>query len=138
MARLTTKLGGGSPLVQRLKDLRLGRRSTPDRIKNNQLVQPTLKTATPGDISLAYPGRLIDNILDALEQLDGVFPGIAGDSTLIYAPEIKFYSLKLKIDENMKTNIPFVYAVGDGAGMSRGIVGAAITGLIAGEDIIKT
>lgn len=137
LARLTTKLGGGNPIIQRLKDLRSGRRSTKDRIKNNKLVQPTLKAAIPGDISLAYPGRLIDNILDALEQLDKFLPGVAGDSTLLYAPEIKFYSLKLKVDENMRTNLPFIYAIGDGSGISRGIVGAAVTGLIAGENIIE-
>lgn len=137
LARLTTKLGGGNPIVQRLKDLKLGRRSTNERIKNNKLVQPTLKTAIPGDISLAYPGRVIENILDALGQLNKLLPGVAEDSTLIYAPEIKFYSLKLEVDQNMKTNISFVYAIGDGAGVSRGIVGAAVTGLIAGEDVIK-
>ncbi len=138
LARITTKLGGGNPIVQRLKDLRLGRRSTEGRIKNNRLVQPTLKTAIPGDISLAYPGRVIDDIFDALERLDKVIPGVADDSTLLYAPEVKFYSLKLKVDENMRTNIPYIYAVGDGAGISRGIVGAAVTGLIAAESILKS
>ncbi|MFN3383714.1 MAG: NAD(P)/FAD-dependent oxidoreductase [Archaeoglobaceae archaeon] len=138
LARITTKLGGGNPIVQRLKDLRLGRRSTENRIKNNRLVQPTLKTAIPGDISLAYPGRVIDDILDALERLDRVIPGVADDSTLLYAPEVKFYSLKLKVDEKMRTNIPFVYAIGDGAGISRGIVGAAVTGLIAAEGILES
>jgi len=135
LARLTTKLGGGNPILQRLKDLKMGRRSTQSRIKNNKLIQPTLKTAIPGDISLAYPGRLVDNILDALEQLDKFLPGVAGDSVLLYAPEIKFYSLKLKIDERMRTNIPYVLAIGDGAGITRGIVGAAVTGLIAGENL---
>jgi hypothetical protein len=137
LARLTTKLGGENVLIQRLKDLRLGRRSTESRIGKSKLVQPTLKTAIPGDISLAYPGRVIDDILDALTQLDKFLPGIAEDSTLIYAPEIKFYSLKLKVDKGMRTNIPFVYAIGDGAGISRGIVGAAVTGLIAGENILS-
>lgn len=137
LARITTKLGGGNPIVQRLKDLRLGRRSTESRIKNNRLVKPTLKTAIPGDISLAYPGRAIDDILDALERLDKVIPGVADDSTLLYAPEVKFYSLKLKVDEWMRTNIPHVYAIGDGAGVSRGIVGAAVTGLIAAEGILR-
>ncbi len=137
LARITTKLGGGNPIVQRLKDLRLGRRSTESRIRNNRLVQPTLKTAIPGDISLAYPGRAIDDILDALERLDRVIPGVADDSTLLYAPEVKFYSLKLKVDEWMRTNIPFIYAIGDGAGVSRGIVGAAVTGLIAAESILS-
>ncbi len=137
LARITTKLGGGNPIVQRLKDLRLGRRSTESRIKNNRLVQPTLKTAIPGDISLAYPGRAIDDILDALERLDKVIPGVADDSTLLYAPEVKFYSLKLKVNKWMKTNIPYVYAIGDGAGVSRGIVGAAVTGIIAAESVLK-
>lgn len=138
LARITTKLGGGNPIVQRLKDLRLGRRSTESRIRNNRLVQPTLKTAIPGDISLAYPGRVIDDILDALERLDKVIPGVADDSTLLYAPEVKFYSLKLKVDEKMRTSIPFIYAIGDGAGISRGIVGAAVTGLIAAESILES
>lgn len=138
LARITTKLGGGNPIVQRLKDLRLGRRSTESRIRNNRLVQPTLKTAIPGDISLAYPGRVIDDILDALERLERVIPGVADDSTLLYAPEVKFYSLKLKVDERMRTSIPFIYAIGDGAGISRGIVGAAVTGLIAAESILES
>ncbi|WP_456328224.1 NAD(P)/FAD-dependent oxidoreductase [Archaeoglobus sp.] len=137
LAKITTKLGGGNPIVQRLRDLRLGRRSTERRIANNRLVQPTLKTAIPGDISLAYPGRVIDDIIDALEALDKVIPGVADDSTLLYAPEIKFYSLKLKVNSEMETNIPNVYAIGDGAGVSRGIVGAAVTGLIAAESILK-
>lgn len=137
LARITTKLGGGNPLVQRMKDLRLGRRSTETRIAFNRLVRPTLKSAIPGDISLAYPGRVVDDIVDALEQLDKVIPGVADDSTLLYAPEIKFYSLKLNVDSEMRTNIPDVYAIGDGAGISRGIVGAAVTGLIAAESIMK-
>lgn len=137
LARITTKLGGGNPIVQRLKDLRFGRRSTESRIKYNRLVQPTLRTATPGDISLAYPGRVVDDIVDALERIDEVVPGVADDSTLLYAPEVKFYSLKIKVDEKMRTNVPFIYAVGDGAGISRGIVGAAVTGLIAAESILE-
>lgn len=137
LARITTKLGGGNPLVQRLKDLRLGRRSTESRVQLNRLVHPTMKSAIPGDISLAYPGRVIDDIVDALEQLDKVIPGVADDSTLLYAPEVKFYSLKLKVDSEMRTSLNNVYAVGDGAGISRGIVGAAVTGLIAGESILK-
>jgi hypothetical protein len=137
LARITTKLGGGNPLVQRLKDLRLGRRSTDSRIAFNRLVQPTLRSAIPGDISLAYPGRVVADIMDALEQLDRVIPGVADDSTLLYAPEIKFYSLKLKVNSEMETNIEDVYAIGDGAGISRGIVGAAVTGLIAAESILS-
>ena len=76
-------------------------------------------------------------IVQAVVLLDKFLPGVAEDSTLIYAPEIKFYSLKLKVDQGMRTNIPYIYAIGDGAGMSRGIVGAAVTGLVAGENIIS-
>jgi hypothetical protein len=79
----------------------------------------------------------VDDIVDALEQLDKVIPGVADDSTLLYAPEIKFYCLKLKVDSEMQTNVNNVYAIGDGAGISRGIVGAAVTGLIAAESILK-
>lgn len=135
LARLTTKLGGGNPLVQRLKDLRLGRRSTYKRIKNNPLIRPTLESATPGDISLAYPGRIVQDLVDALEQIDRFVLGVASDATLIYVPEIKFYSFRVKVNDKMETNVNGVYAIGDGAGISRGIVGAGITGLIAGEDI---
>jgi len=137
LARITTKLGGGNPIVQRLKDLRLGRRSTESRIEFNRLVQPTLRSAIPGDISLAYPGRVVADIVDALEQLDRVIPGVADDSTLLYAPEIKFYCLKLKVNSEMRTNIKNIYAIGDGAGISRGIVGAAVTGLIAAESVLR-
>jgi len=135
LARITTALGGNNPIVQRLKDLKLGRRSTPSRIKNNVVLQPTLKTAIPGDITLAYPGRIVDNIIDALDQINKIIPGVAGDSTLLYAPEIKFYSLKIDVDNEMKTSLADIYSIGDGAGISRGIVGAAVTGLIAGESI---
>jgi len=135
LAKITTDLGGNNPILQRLKDLKLGRRSTLNRIKNNVILQPTLKTCIPGDIALAYPGRVVEDIVDALEQINKIIPGVSGDSTLLYAPEIKFYSLKIDVDSEMKTNLPDVYAVGDGAGVSRGIVGAALTGLIAGESI---
>ena len=137
LARITTALGGNNPIVQRIKDLKLGRRSTPNRIKSNVILQPTLKTAVPGDITLAYPGRIVDDILDTLEQINKIIPGVAGDSTLLYAPEIKFYSLKIDVDSKMETNLADIYTVGDGAGISRGIVGAAVTGLIAGESIEK-
>jgi len=135
LAKITTALGGNNPILQRLKDLKWGRRSTLKRIENNVVLQPTLKTAVPGDITLAYPGRIVDNIVDALEQIDKIIPGVAGDSTLLYAPEIKFYSLKVDVDNEMRTNFSNVYTIGDGAGISRGIVGAAVTGLIAAESI---
>lgn len=133
----TTMLGGGNPIVQRLGDLRDGRRSTEKRIKENINVKPTLKSAVPGDISLSYPGRVVDDLTDALEQLDKVIHGVANDSTLLYAPEVKFYSLKLELSKFMETSIPDIYAIGDGAGVSRGITGAAMSGLLAAEGIKK-
>ncbi len=136
LAKLTTKLGGGNPIVQRLKDLRSGRRSTESRIRNNRLVQPTLDASVPGDISLAYPGRVVDNILDSLDALDKVVSGVADDSTLIYAPAIRFYSHIIDVDKNMETNLDGIYAVGDGAGLSRGVTKAAITGMIAASSIL--
>ena len=135
LARLTTKLGGGDPIIQRLGDLRDKRRSTESRIKSNIMVEPTLKSAVPGDISLSFPGRVVENLLDGLDQLENVIPGVSNDSTLLYAPEVKFYSVKLELSDKMETNIPDIYAIGDGAGVSRGITGAAVSGLIASEGI---
>lgn len=135
LATLATDLGGGKPLVQRLGDLRDGKRSTKRRIEKNKITKPTLKSAVPGDIGYAYSYRVTKNILDSLEQLDNVIEGVNNDSTLLYAPEVKFYSIKLDLTENLETNIPDIYAIGDGAGASRGITGAATTGLLAAEGI---
>ena len=135
LGKLTTKLGGGDPIIQRLGDLKNGRRSTRERIRKNITIQPTLKSAVPGDISLSYPYRVMENLMDGLEQLDRVIPGVASDSTLLYAPEIKFYSIKLKLSDVMETSVSDIYAIGDGAGVSRGITGASVSGLIAAEGI---
>nr|WP_048060527.1 NAD(P)/FAD-dependent oxidoreductase [Methanothermus fervidus] len=135
IARTSTTLGGGKPLIQRLGDLRKGRRSTWKRIKRSN-VNPTLKHVTPGDIAMAYPYRIIKNIIEGLEMLDNVVPGVASDSTLLYAPEIKLYAMRVMTDSKMRTKIEGLYAVGDGAGVSRGIVGAAVTGIIAARSII--
>ncbi|MCD6367731.1 MAG: FAD-dependent oxidoreductase [Candidatus Aenigmarchaeota archaeon] len=131
----TTMLGGNNPIVQRLGDLKNGRRSTKKRIEENVNVKPTLESAVPGDISLSYPGRVVDNLIDALQQLNKVIPGVSEESTLLHAPEVKFYSLKLELSKYMETNIPDIYAIGDGAGVSRGITGASVSGLLAAEGI---
>lgn len=135
IAYLATTIGGGSPVLQRLGDLRAGRRSTWERINAGQVL-PTLRSVTPGDISMALPGRIVTDILEGLELLDKVAPGVASDSTLLYAPEVKFYAMQIKVDKNMETNVPNLFVAGDGAGLSRGIVTAAATGLLAARGII--
>ena len=136
IAQLATTIGGGLPLLQRLGDLRRGRRSTWERIERGH-VKPTLLSVTPGDISMALPGRVVTDLLEGLERLDEVMPGVASDSTLLYAPEVKLYALKVKVNESMETSIPNIFVAGDGAGLSRGIVTAAATGLLAARGILK-
>ncbi|MEW6592583.1 MAG: NAD(P)/FAD-dependent oxidoreductase [Candidatus Hadarchaeota archaeon] len=136
IAYLATTIGGGRPVLQRLGDLRAGRRSTWERIDRGH-VDPTLKSVTPGDISMALPGRIVTDIVEGLEMLDKVAPGVASDSTLLYAPEVKLYAMTVDVDENMETSVPNIFVAGDGAGLSRGIVTAAATGLLAARGIIK-
>ena len=136
IAYLATTIGGGRPLLQRLGDLRAGRRSTWERVERGNIV-PTLKSVTPGDISMALPGRIVTDILDGLKRLNKVAPGVASDSTLLYAPEVKFYAMQINVDKNMETNVPNLFVAGDGAGLSRGIIAAAATGLLAARGIMK-
>ncbi len=134
IAQLANTLGGRRPLLQRLGDLRGNRRSTWERIERSY-VEPTFRDVTPGDISMAYPHRIVRDVLEGLEMLDRVMPGIDSDSTLLYAPEIKFYAMRIRTDGSLRTAIPNLYVAGDGAGVSRGIVGAAATGIIAARGI---
>ncbi|MGC9009028.1 MAG: NAD(P)/FAD-dependent oxidoreductase [Sulfolobales archaeon] len=136
ISMLTTKLGGGKPIIQRLGDLRAGRRSTWYRI-DRSTVEPTLKAVTPGDISMAYPYRVVANIIEALERLDTIMPGIASHQTLLYAPEIKFYSVKVVVNKDLETTQEKIFVAGDGAGLSRGINVAAATGVLAARGIMK-
>ncbi len=134
IAQLASTIGGGKPIVQRLGDLRDGRRSTPNRIERNP-VHPTLKDYTPGDISMALTERAVIDIKEGLEMLNKIIPGVDSSSTLLYAPEIKFYAKHLKVDQGLQTSIPDLYAAGDGAGLSHDIVNAAATGVLAGRSI---
>ena len=136
IAQLANTLGGRRPLIQRLGDLRGHRRSTWERIDRSH-VEPTLRDATPGDISMAYPSRIVRDLLEGLEMLDRVVPGVDADSTLLYAPEIKFYAMRVQTDRQLRTAVPNLYVAGDGAGISRGIVGAAATGIIAARGILS-
>lgn len=136
IALQTTTIGGGKPILQRLGDLIDGRRSTWSRIERSY-VEPTLKDVTPGDISMALPYRFVKDIIEGLEILDKLIPGVADNSTLLYATEIKFHGLKILTDSNLRTSVPEIFVAGDGAGLSRGIVGAALSGIIAGKGILN-
>ncbi len=134
IAHLATTIGGGKPILQRLGDLKRGRRSHPADISGN-MVQPTLTDVTPGDISMALPHRIVIDILEGLSQLDKVIPGVAQDATLLYAPEIKYYALRVIVGRDMESSIKNLFAAGDGLGLSRDLVNAAATGILAAQGI---
>jgi uncharacterized FAD-dependent dehydrogenase len=136
IADLATTIGGGKPIIQRLGDLKKGRRSHLQFIEENPFPN-TLKEVTPGDISMAMPHRIVTDIIEGLEMLNNVIPGVHSDSTLLYAPEIKFYSMCVIADSNLQSSIPGLYVAGDGVGLSRDIVNAAATGLLASEGIVR-
>ncbi|HOA18312.1 MAG TPA: FAD-dependent oxidoreductase [bacterium] len=136
IAQLASTIGGGKPILQRLADLRKGRRSTWSRLSKSMVV-PSLKDVTPGDISMALPHRIVTDILEGLEKLDKVMPGINSGSTLLYAPEVKFRSSKVKTTQDMETSVKGVYVAGDASGMSGTITGAAATGIMAAKGILK-
>jgi hypothetical protein len=129
IAKLANLLGGGV-LIQRLGDLETGKRSTPERLTRS-IVQPTLKEATPGDISFVLPGRYLSDIKEMLQALDKIAPGINSKHTLLYAVEVKFYSSRLELTQNLETEIRNLFTVGDGAGITRGLAQASTSGLIA-------
>ncbi|MDI6591624.1 MAG: NAD(P)/FAD-dependent oxidoreductase [Patescibacteria group bacterium] len=137
IAQMATLLGEGKPIIQRLGDMRRGRRSTFERLKRS-IISPTLKDVTPGNIAMALPHRILTDIIEGLEKLNAVIPGVACDSTFLYAPEIKFYSMRINVKENMETDIRNLFAAGDGVGLSRGIVSAAATGVLAAQGILKS
>ena len=136
IARIANVLGDGKPIIQSLKDLKNGRRSEWHRI-NKGFIEPTLKDCVAGDLALVLPHRIISNILEGLETLDKIIPGVANDDTLLYGPEIKFFSNEIETDNNFKLENDNIYFVGDGAGKAGNIVTAAATGLVAARDILK-
>ncbi len=136
IAKTATTLGGGKPLIQRLRDLRRGRRSTWNRIDNG-LVKPTLLGVTPGDIAMVMPHRVVTNIKEGLEMLDVVIPGVAADSTLLYAPEIKYYAMRVEVGKSMETSRKNLFVAGDGVGISRSLVIASATGVMAARGILE-
>lgn len=136
VARLANLLGEGI-LVQRLGDLRAGRRSTEERIAEST-VAPTLPSATPGDLSFVLPYRHLADILDFLEAMDALAPGVADDGTLLYGVEVKFYSSRVALGSGLETRIKGLYAIGDGAGVTRGLVQSSASGLVAARHALAT
>jgi uncharacterized FAD-dependent dehydrogenase len=134
IAQLANTLGGTRPILQRLGDLRKYQRSTWERLERSN-ISPTLRDVTPGDLTMAYPQRIVTDLMEGLEMLNKVMPGISSDSTLLYGPEIKFYAMRIATDKQLRTRIPNLFVAGDGAGVSRGIIGAAATGLVAAYGI---
>ena len=132
IARLSNMLGGGV-IVQRFGDLIRGQRTTPKRIEKG-FMTPTL-AATPGDLSLVLPKRHLDNIIEMIYALDKVAPGMANADTLLYGVEVKFYSARLELDDKLETKIPNLFAVGDGAGITRGLSQASASGVHVARQI---
>lgn len=133
VAGLANLLSGGV-IVQRLGDLQAGRRSTPERLKKG-LVVPTLAEATPGDLSLVFPYRHLTALLEMLRALDVIAPGVNSRNTLLYGVEVKFYSSRLELSSRLEARLGNLFAVGDGAGVTRGLMQASASGVIVAEEI---
>jgi len=135
IARLANLLGGGI-LVQRLGDLDVGRRSTRKRLERN-LVEPTLKNATPGDLSFVLPYRYLVDVKEMIKAIDQVAPGVYEKHTLLYGVEVKFYSSRMELNPSLEAKVQNLFAVGDGAGVTRGLMQASISGIIAAREIAR-
>ncbi len=135
LARLANILSGGV-LVQRFGDLMTGHRSTPERIRHS-VVEPTLKAATPGDLSFALTFRHLTGIVEMLQAVDKLAPGVAARDTLLYGVEVKFYSSQLKLNFCLETQIKNMFAAGDGAGVSRGLIQASACGVVVAREILR-
>ena len=136
IAQLSNMLCGGRILVQTFGDYRRGRRTTEERLCRNNII-PTLKDAVPGDLSLVFPHRIMVDIEEMLLALDKITPGIAGDETLLYGVEVKFYSNKVIVNKNFETSIKGLRAIGDGAGVTRGLQQASANGISVARSILK-
>ena len=135
IARLANLLGNGV-IIQRLGDLVDGRRSTPNRI-NRCITQPTLISATPGDLSFVLPYRHLKSIIEMLEALDRITPGIFSRHTLLYGVEVKFYTNRVKLSSSLEADVKNLFLIGDGAGITRGLMQASISGILAANEILK-
>ena len=134
IAKLSNMLGGGV-IVQRFGDLERGRRSTHNRIEENT-VTPTL-SATPGDLSLVLPKRILDGIIEMIYALDKIAPGMANDDTLLYGVEVKFYNMEVELDENLETKHKGLYVIGDGSGVTHSLSHASASGVYVARKIAE-
>ena len=134
IARLSNMLGGGV-IVQRFGDLERGRRSNAKRIEEST-VRPTL-AATPGDLSLVLPKRILDGIIEMIYALDRIAPGTANDDTLLYGVEVKFYNMEVQLDSNLETNYPGLFIIGDGSGVTHSLSHASASGVYVADRIAE-
>ena len=134
ISKLANKLSGGSVIVQKYGDIKKGRRSTKRRIDEG-FVKPTLKEAVPGDLALVLPYNTMKSLIEMVEALDSVTPGIANDHTLFYGVEAKFYSDRPEVNDRFETKIKNLYVGGDGAGITRGLAQAGANGVWVARDI---
>jgi hypothetical protein len=135
IARLANIVSGGV-IMQRWEDFREGHRSTTTSIENG-LVEPTLKSATPGDLGYVLPYRFLLGITEMLNAMERLTPGIASPHTLLYGAEVKFYSSRLELTDNLETETTNLFAIGDGAGVSRGLIQASASGVVAAREIVE-
>ena len=135
IAQLGNMLTGGPIMVQRLGDLLKGRRTDASRLRKSTTI-PTLSTAVPGDLSFVLPARHLTSITEALRAFDHLAPGLYSQNTLLYGVEVKFYSSKVLVNSNFETAISGLYAIGDGAGITRGLMQASVTGMAVADDIV--
>ncbi len=136
VARLANMLTGGGVMVQRLGDLLKGRRTTESRLSKSTTI-PTLLSAVPGDLSYVLPERYLTSLIETIKAFDKIAPGLYSKNTLLYGVEVKFYSSKVKVKSNFETAIPRLYTIGDGAGITRGLMQASATGIVVGRDIVS-
>lgn len=134
IAQLGNMLTGGGIMVQRLGDLLNGRRTDYSRLNKSTTI-PTLKSAVPGDLSFVLPDRHLVSIVEALEAFDKIAPGLYSKNTLLYGVEVKFYSSKFHTNDKFETSIKNLYTIGDGAGITRGLMQASVTGVVVARDI---
>lgn len=134
IAKLSNMLGGGV-IIQRFGDLIRGQRSTDKRIEESFTI-PTLN-ATPGDLSLVLPKRILDDIIEMIYALDKVAPGTANDDTLLYGVEVKFYNMEVQVDSNLETNYKGLYIIGDGSGITHSLSHASASGIYVAREITK-
>lgn len=136
IAKCANMLTGGGVMVQRLGDLLKGRRTDYGRLAKSTTV-PTLKSAVPGDLSFVLPQRYLTSLVETLQAFDHIAPGMYGKNTLLYGVEVKFYSSKMKVKPNLETDIKGLYTIGDGAGLTRGLMQASVTGIMVARDIVN-